>query len=230
MKAAIFDMDGVIVDTNPHHRLAWRRYFERYGKALTDEDFVRYVSGKHNDDILRHLFADRSLSPDEARQLAAEKETLFRDLYRPDMTPVAGLPEFLQKLRKAGIRTAVGTSAPVENLDFVMDALNLRPYFDVLLDESKVSRPKPDPEIYQQAMRFLGVEPQESVIFEDSTTGIRAASSAGAYVVGLATTETPEKLIEAGANEVIQDFTALNPSRFQDLLTRSIPADRLAKP
>ncbi|MGV3560338.1 HAD family hydrolase [Larkinella arboricola] len=230
MKAAIFDMDGVIVDTNPHHRLAWRRYFERYGKALTDDDFVRYVSGKHNDDILRHLFADRSLSPDEARQLAAEKEALFRDLYRPDMTPVAGLPEFLQKLRKAGIRTAVGTSAPVENLDFVMDALNLRPYFDVLLDESKVSRPKPDPEIYQQAMRFLGVEPQESVIFEDSTTGIRAASSAGAYVVGLATTETPEKLIEAGANEVIQDFTALNPSRFQDLLTRSIPADRLAKP
>lgn len=230
MKAAIFDMDGVIVDTNPHHRIAWRNYFERYGKPLTDEDFVRYVSGKHNDDILRHLFADRALSLDEARQLAAEKEALFRELYRPDITPVAGLPEFLQRLRKTGIRTAVGTSAPVENLDFVMDALNLRPYFDVLLDESKVTRPKPDPEIYQQAMRFLGVEPHESVIFEDSTTGIRAARSAGAYVVGLATTESPEKLLQTGANEVIRDFTALDPTRFQALLNRSVSVDRLAKP
>ncbi|GAB3336935.1 HAD family phosphatase [Larkinella ripae] len=222
MKAAIFDMDGVIVDTNPHHRIAWRKYFERCGKPLTDADFVRYVSGKHNDDILRHLFADRTLSVVESRQLAAEKEALFRELYLPDITPVAGLPEFLQLLRKTGIVTAVGTSAPVENLDFVMDALNLRGYFDSLLDESKVTRPKPDPEIYQKAMQSLGVEPPESVIFEDSATGIRAAKAAGAYVVGLATTEPADELIRVGADEVVRDFTELTRARFQSLLSRSV--------
>lgn len=222
MKAAIFDMDGVIVDTNPHHRIAWKKYFERYGKTLTDEDFVRYISGKHNDEILNHLFADQAPSPTEAKQLAAEKEALFRELYLPDIKPVNGLPEFLQRLRKAGIQTAVGTSAPVENLDFVMDALNLRPYFDVLLNESNVTRPKPDPEIYQKAMQLLGVEPQQSIIFEDSTTGIRAARAAGAYVVGLTTTDLPAVLIEAGADEVIRDFTELTASRFQDLVNRSV--------
>ncbi|MFC5408057.1 HAD family hydrolase [Larkinella bovis] len=222
MKAAIFDMDGVIVDTNPHHRLAWRTYFERYGKPLTDDDFIRYVSGKHNDQILRHLFPDRTLSLTESRQLAAEKEGLFRELYQPDIAPVAGLPAFLQLLRNTGVRTAVGTSAPVENLDFVMDALQLRPYFDVLLDESKVSRPKPDPEIYRKAMELLGVEPSESVIFEDSTTGIRAAKAAGAYVIGLATTDTPEALQEVGADEVIRDFTELTPERFQSLFSRPV--------
>ncbi|MGA0556594.1 HAD family hydrolase [Larkinella sp. VNQ87] len=224
MKAAIFDMDGVIVDTNPHHRLAWRQYFERYGKPLSDEDFVQYVSGKHNDDIIRHLFPDRVLSPAESKQLAAEKEALFRALYLPEIKPVDGLPEFLQLLRKTGILTAVGTSAPAENLDFVMDALQLRPYFDVLLDESKVSRPKPDPEIYRKAMELLGVEPQQSIIFEDSTTGIRAAKAAGAYVVGLATTESAAGLLSVGADEVIRDFTELTPSRFQTLRSRSISA------
>ncbi|GAB3899447.1 HAD family hydrolase [Larkinella knui] len=222
MKAAIFDMDGVIVDTNPHHRTAWRKYFERYGKPLTDDDFVRYVSGKHNTDILTHLFPDRPLSGAESRQLAAEKEALFRELYLPDITPVPGLPAFLQLLRNAGMLTAVGTSAPVENLDFIIDALNLRSYFDVLLDESKVTRPKPDPAIYQKAMKMLGVEPHESIIFEDSTTGIRAAKAAGAYVIGLATTESAEELLRIGADEVIRDFTELTPERFQELRSRSV--------
>lgn len=222
MKAAIFDMDGVIVDTNPHHRIAWRNYFERYGKPLTDDDFVRYVSGKHNNDILSHLFADRALSVAESRQLAAEKEALFRELYLPDITPVAGLPAFLELLQKNGILTAVATSAPVENLDFVMDALHLRGFFKVLLDESKVSRPKPDPEIYRKAMQLLGVEPQQSVIFEDSTTGIRAARAAGAYVIGLATTETAEELIGVGADEVIRDFTELTARQFQSLVGRLV--------
>ncbi|RRB07435.1 HAD family hydrolase [Larkinella rosea] len=222
MKAVLFDMDGVIVDTNPHHRIAWRTYFEQNGKPLTDADFVQYVSGKHNKDILTHLFPDRSLSPSEARQLAAEKEALFRELYLPEIKPVAGLTDFLQLLHKSGILTAVATSAPVENLDFVMDALNLRSYFNVLLDESKVSHPKPNPEIYQKGMQLLGVEPTESVIFEDSTTGIRAAKAAGAYVIGVLTTDSAEELTGVGADEVIRDFTELTPDRFRSIVNRSV--------
>ncbi|WP_128546905.1 HAD family hydrolase [Larkinella soli] len=224
MLAAIFDMDGVIVDTNPHHRIAWREYYHRYGKTLSDEDFVRYVSGKHNLDILAHLFPDRALSPEEARQLAYDKEALFRELYRPHITPVPGLVAFLKALKAAGIKTAVATSAPVENLDFVMEALDLRGYFDVLLDESLVTHPKPDPEIYRKAMSLLGVEPQDAVVFEDSSTGIRAGKGSGATVIGLSTTQPAEELLAVGADEVIRDFNEFDIARFQGLSARSVSA------
>ena len=217
MKAVIFDMDGVIVDTNPYHRTAWRNYYQRYGKILIDKDFVEYVSGKHNAHIVAHLFAGQTLTPDEVLQLGNEKEALFRELYRPDIVPVAGLVDFLKVLKAAGIRTAVATSAPVENLDFVINALELRPYFDALLNESMVSRPKPDPEIYQKAMTMLGVSPGESVVFEDSMTGIRAASAAGATVVGVATTQTPDELRPLVA-DVIRDFTEMTPDRLHQLI------------
>ncbi|GAB4021980.1 HAD family phosphatase [Spirosoma sp. KCTC 42546] len=217
MKAVIFDMDGVIVDTNPHHRIAWREYYQRNGKTLSDDDFVHYVSGKHNTDIVAHLFANQSLTPEEVHRLSKEKEALFRELYRPAITPVTGLIPFLKALKEAGIRTAVATSAPVENLDFVMDALNIRPYFDALLNESMVSHPKPDPEIYQKAMAMLGVEPADSVIFEDSMTGIQAAKASGAFVVGMATTQSPDEL-RPFVDDVATDFTELSLDRIQKLV------------
>ena len=217
MKAVIFDMDGVIVDTNPHHRTAWREFYQRYGKTLSDEDFVEHVSGKHNTHIVAHLFAGQTLTPDEVLRLGNEKEALFRELYRPNIVPVAGLVDFLKALKKAGILTAVATSAPVENLDFVVDALQLRPYFDALLNESMVSRPKPDPEIYQKAMAMLSVEPGESVVFEDSMTGIRAAKALGATVVGVATTQTPDEL-RPFVDDVISNFTEMTPERLHRLV------------
>ena len=217
MKAIIFDMDGVIVDTNPHHRTAWREFYQRYGKTLTDEAFVEHVLGKHNTHIIAHLFDGQTLTPDEVLRLGNEKEALFRELYRPDIVAVAGLVDFLKALKAAGILTAVATSAPVENLDFVIDALKLRPYFDALLNESMVSCPKPDPEIYQKAMATLGVEPGESVVFEDSMTGIRAARASGATVVGLATTQTPDEL-RPFVDDVIGDFTEMTPDRLRRLV------------
>ena len=217
MKAVIFDMDGVIVDTNPHHRIAWREYYQRYGKTLSDADFIEHVSGKHNDAILGHLFAGQDLTNEDAKRLAHEKEALFRELYRPVITPVAGLMPFLQALKAANIRLAVATSAPVENLDFVMDALGIRSYFDALLNESMVSRPKPDPEIYQKAMTMLGVEPVDSVIFEDSMTGIQAARASGASVIGMATTQSPDEL-RPFVDDVVRDFTEMTLNRLTQLV------------
>lgn len=217
MKAVIFDMDGVIVDTNPHHRLAWREFYQRNGKTLSDDDFVQHVSGKHNTDIVAHLFANQPLTPDEVLRLGNEKEALFRELYRPGIRPVAGIVNFLKALKAAGIRTAVATSAPVENLDFVVDTLNIRHYFDALLNESMVSHPKPDPEIYQKAMVMLGVEPAESIIFEDSMTGIQAARASGASVIGIATTQSPEELLPF-VDDVAPDFTQMTLDRVRELI------------
>jgi beta-phosphoglucomutase len=219
MIAAIFDMDGVIVHTNPHHQIAWERYYERNGKTLTEADFIEHVSGRHNDQILSHLFGDQVISLEEFQQLAAEKEALFRELYAPDITPLPGLLVFLEALRDAEIGTAVGTSAPVENLDFVMDALELRAYFQVLLEASMVSHPKPDPAIYLRAMHELGVQPTDSIVFEDSMTGIRAGRASGAKVIGVATTEPVERL-RAVCDDVITDFTEMTIERFRAVLTK----------
>jgi beta-phosphoglucomutase family hydrolase len=215
MQAVIFDMDGVIVDTNPTHHTAWHEYFARYDKPLTDADFLTYVSGKHNSQIVRHLFADKPLTDNEIQQLGDEKEALFRQLYEGIITPVPGIPAFLKALKEAGIKTAVGTSAPVENLDFVLDRLQLRQYFDVLLHERSITHPKPDPEVYQKAMSMLSVTPDESVIFEDSMTGIQAAKASGAYVVGVATTQSPDEL-RPFVNDVIRDFTEMTIARLQE--------------
>lgn len=217
MKAVIFDMDGVLVDTNPHHKTAWREYYQRNGKTLSDTDFVQHVSGKHNTDIVAHLFGGQTLTPEEVHRLGNEKESLFRELYRPAIMPVPGLLSFLKALKEAGIKLAVATSAPVENLDFVVEALGIRDYFDALLNESMVSHPKPDPEIYQKAMERLGVEPTESVIFEDSTTGIQAAKASGALVVGMATTQTPDELWPM-VDDVTADFTGMTVERLQKLV------------
>ena len=210
-------MDGVIVDTNPHHRLAWREFYQRNGRDLSDDDFVQHVSGKHNTHIIAHLFANRTLTSDEVVQLGNEKEALFRDLYRSVITPIAGLIPFLKELQAAGIRMGIATSAPVENLDFVVDTLSIRSYFDALLNESMVSHPKPDPEIYQKAMVMLGVEPAESVIFEDSMTGIQAANASGAYVVGMATTQAPDELRPL-VGDVVRDFTQMTLDRMHQLV------------
>lgn len=212
LKAVIFDMDGVIADTNPHHQIAWRKYYEQHGRTLSDAEFVEYVSGKHNSAILGHLFPDQSIDMADFDRLAREKEALFRELYAPDIVAVPGLVNFLKMLKAHGIKTAVGTSAPVENLDFVMDALELRPFFDVLLHEKLVTRPKPDPEIYQKAMAMLGVTPEESIVFEDSMTGVKAGRAAGARVIGVATTHTIDELAEV-TNDVITDFTEMTWER-----------------
>lgn len=212
LKAVIFDMDGVIADTNPHHQIAWRKYYEQHGRTLSDAEFVEYVSGKHNRAILGHLFPDQSVDVADFDRLAYEKEALFREIYAPDIIAVPGLVAFLTTLKEHGIKTAVATSAPVENLDFVMDALELRPFFDELLHEKLVTRPKPDPEIYLKAMAMLGVSPEESIVFEDSMTGVKAGRAAGALVVGVATTHTIDELAEV-TNDVITDFTEMTWER-----------------
>jgi beta-phosphoglucomutase len=212
LKAVIFDMDGVIADTNPHHEIAWRKYYEQHGRTLSNEEFVAHISGKHNRQIVYHLFPGQDIPLETIDRLGAEKEALFRKIYAPDIQPVPGLSAFLAMLRERGIKTAVATSAPVENLDFVLDTLGLRTYFDALLHEKLVTNPKPDPEIYLKAMGMLGTSAEESIVFEDSMTGIRAGRASGAKVVGVATTHSLDELA-AVTDDVITDFTEMTWER-----------------
>jgi beta-phosphoglucomutase len=207
--AAIFDMDGVIVDNMRHHAKAWEAFLRRRAPDLRIEAVMPHF-GKTNRDILRLVLGDRA-GPEEVALWGEEKEGLYREIYAAEMTPLPGLLHLLKTLRKRGIRTIVATSAPGINVDFVLDGLKIRPWFDAVVDASEVKAGKPDPEIYLQAARKAACLPEACVVFEDSLAGIEAGLRAGMKVVGVATTLPAEKL--RGAEMVIRDFREITLSR-----------------
>ncbi|MRI34090.1 haloacid dehalogenase [Endozoicomonas sp. OPT23] len=203
MKAALFDMDGVIVDNNDFHRKAWQLFLKRHGMELSDSDYNRRISGRVNSELMRMMFGQQ-LSEEEVIALGEEKEKMFRDLYEHHLRPLNGLRDFLKLLKKAGFKLAVGTSAPVSNMDFIIDGLGIRDMFDALVHQGMIERGKPDPQIYQLCMVKLGVEPHQSLVFEDSLAGIKAGVASGAKVIGVTTTHQSAELKETLFN--ISDY------------------------
>lgn len=212
--AILFDMDGVIVDSNPYHKLAFQAFLKQHNIALTDEELKTKVFGRPNKEIMSYIFKDDA-TQEQSEIWANEKEALFRDMYKADIQAVKGLIPFLQMLKGMKVATAVGTSAPVANLNFVLDALNIRQYFDVLLHSTDVVCGKPHPEIYLKASSNLEVHPSKCIVIEDSLPGVQAGLSAGMKVIGITTTHTPEEL--DNTHLVIQDFEELNMEKLLGL-------------
>lgn len=202
--AVIFDMDGVIAHSNPYHRRAWREVCRRHGRRVPEPKLAR-IYGRVNVEIVGSLFG-RRLRPAQVRRFADEKEALYRALYRPRVRPLAGLISFLERLKRAGVRRAVATSAPPENVRLVLGRSGVRRYFRTVVDSTGVRRGKPHPDIFLEAARRLGVPPEACVVFEDSFAGLEAARRAGMSAVGVATTH--KRL--GGAALVIEDFRGLD--------------------
>lgn len=184
--ALIFDMDGVIVDSNPVHRDAWRAYNLRFG-IKTNEDMLRRMYGKRNDDIVRDFFGAH-LPAEEVFEHGAAKERLYREMMsgRVEEWLVPGVREFLA--RNAGLPIGLASNAEQGNVDFLLDAAGLRPYFRAAVNGHMVTNPKPHPEIYLRAAGLLRTPPENCIVFEDSHGGIEAARAAGMRVVGVRTT------------------------------------------
>jgi beta-phosphoglucomutase family hydrolase len=184
--ALIFDMDGVIVDSNPAHREAWARFNLQFGLETTDAMHER-MYGRRNDQIVRDYFGD-SLSDEEVAARGRAKEALYREMIadRIEDMLVPGLREFLDRYR--GIPMAVASNAEPENVDFLLDRAGLRPYFQAVVDGHQVRNPKPHPDVYLLASELLGVPPSQCIVFEDSPSGAMAGAAAGMRVIGLRTT------------------------------------------
>jgi beta-phosphoglucomutase len=207
--AAIFDMDGVIMDSNPFHKISLRQFCEKYGYALSDDELIKKIYGRTNKEWIPNLFG-RTLSPAELKNFGEEKESMFREIYKNDIVALAGLEKFLQRLKAENIAIAIGTSAPRSNVDFVLQKTGLGPYFSVILDESHVSKGKPDPEIYIKVAAALRMAPDHCVVFEDSLSGIEAAQKANCRVVGIATTHSLHEL--SHTDFASADFEGLDPA------------------
>ena len=215
-KAALFDMDGTLVDNSPVHVRAFELFCARYGVSDWKEKLADSF-GMGNDDIMRAVMPEEIIREKGIAALADEKEAIYREIYAPDIHPVEGLVELLEQLRAAGVRCAVGTSGPKANMDFVLEKCAIGPYFDAKVSGDMVTRCKPDPEIYLKAAEALRLRPEECVVFEDARAGIEAGDRAGMKVVALATTLSREELERTAATLVIDDFTQMSVERLRSL-------------
>ena len=206
--AALFDMDGVLVDNHRYHTESWQQFAARYGRTITPDQYAQFINGRVAADSMPYVM-QRPLLADELHALTEEKEAIYRDLYASELAPTRGLIEFLTSLKTHNVPMAVGTSAPVSNIAFTLDGTGIRSYFSAIVDASMIHSGKPDPEIYLTAAQRVGISPERCVVFEDAFSGIEAGLRAGMAVVALATTHTRDELITTKAQLIIDDFTQL---------------------
>jgi beta-phosphoglucomutase len=186
MTALIFDMDGVIIDSNPMHRESWVAFNRRYGLETTEE-MHQFMYGKRNDQIVRGFYGD-GITAEEVEARGRAKERLYREMIagRTETMLVPGLRAFLERHRD--LPMGVGSNAEPRNVAFVLEEAGLRRYFRAVVDGHQVRHPKPHPEVYLRVAELLETEPANCIVFEDSHSGVAAAVAAGMQVIGLRTT------------------------------------------
>ncbi|SHE38733.1 HAD family hydrolase [Flavisolibacter ginsengisoli] len=206
VNAAIFDLDGTLIDNNSYHLQSWLQYLKDMNRQMSEEEYKANVNGRTNKDVIEYIY-QRKMDDEEAMKYAHEKEAIYRQLYAPYIKPVAGLLELLEKLRSLSIPMAIATSGIQVNIDFLFEHIPIRSYFDVIVNSAHISKGKPDPEIYIKTAELLKVSPAECLVFEDAVVGINSAKAAGMKVVGVLTTHKAEEL--SGADILIKDFSEL---------------------
>lgn len=204
--AFLFDMDGVLIDSNPFHKIALKDFCKKYGQDLSEEQLHAKIYGRTNRDWITNVFG--VLPEAQLKAYAEEKEKLFRNIYQNHVQPLNGLIGFLDQLDAYTIKRAIATSAPRANVDFTIKHTGIGSYFDTILDESFVSKGKPDPEIYLKTAAALGFDPKNCVVSEDSLSGVAAGKAAGCKVVGISTTHSAAELNESDI--VMPDFEGIN--------------------
>ncbi|RFZ95061.1 beta-phosphoglucomutase [Mucilaginibacter conchicola] len=196
IKACIFDLDGVLVDTAVYHYKAWKRLANELGFDFTEHqnEQLKGVSRMASLDLILGWGDVTNLSPEQKNELADRKNTWYTEMIG-QMTPAEILPgakQFVIACREAGLKTAIGSAS--KNTPTILQKLELNPLFDAVVDGNSVSAPKPDPEVFLKGAEDLGVSPAQCVVFEDAVAGIQAAINGGMKTVGIG---SPDVLTKA---------------------------------
>ena len=212
---AIFDWDGVIIDSGGLHEESWRRLAQEIGKTIAPDSFVRGF-GMKSEQVIASVHG-WSQDAWEILRLTNRKEELYREiLARSKIAPLPGVTEWLARLREAGVPCAVASSTPRANIEPVLTRLRLNETFRVVVSAEDVVHGKPDPEVFLKAAERLCLDRRDTVVFEDACVGIEAAHAAGMIAIGVATTHTPEQL--RAANLVVRRLDELSIAQVSGLL------------
>ncbi len=213
IKACLFDLDGVIVDTAKYHFLAWKKLADELGISFTEEnnELLKGVSRMQSlEIILNH--GEKTLTNGEKVRLADQKNQVYLDyIYRmktDELLP--GAKEFIEETKQNGILVALGSAS--KNAPLILQQLEIEDLFDAVVDGNEVTEAKPDPEVFLKGAKALQVEPQNCVVFEDAIAGVEAAKNAGMFCIGVGDPATLSQ-----ADHVIPGFEGFKLSSLKDL-------------
>jgi beta-phosphoglucomutase len=217
--AAIWDVDGTLVDTAELHFAAWIRLFGELSLPFTRDDF-RFTFGRRNPEIFPELLGDRAREHD-LTELADRKEGYYRAAAAASgVTLLPGVRPLLDALPEAGFAQAIGSSAPRENLDFLLDLIAIRPLFGAVIAAEDAKQGKPHPEVFLTAAERVRVPPSRCLVFEDAVVGVQAARAAGMRCIAVTFSghSTADALAAAGADLVVPSLEKLSTSDVRALL------------
>jgi beta-phosphoglucomutase len=211
-RAVLWDLDGTLVDSEEYHWRAWKETLEGAGIAITYPDFLSSF-GQRNDAILAKWLGENA-SAGKIEQIGNAKEERYRELVRHEgLFPLPGATEWVERLHQEGWRQAIASSAPRSNVETVLDALRMRPWFQAAVSAEDVREGKPAPDVFLTAAAHLGAEPHGCVVVEDARAGIEAAQRAGMRSIAVGRNAS-----ELGADMAATKLSDLPPDAFSSML------------
>jgi len=206
IKACLFDLDGVIVDTAKYHYLAWRKLANELGFDFTEEQNER-LKGVSRMDSLNILLEIGGVNLDEETKLnlAEKKNSCYLEyITKIDKSEVLpGVEDFIKSLKENGIKVALGSAS--KNAVLILENIEMIHYFDVIIDGNKISKAKPDPEVFLAGAKELNISTENCVVFEDAEAGIKAAKNGGMKAIAVGTSDTLKN-----ADKIISTFSGIN--------------------
>jgi len=213
LQAFVFDMDGVILDNTPVQARAFQLLFRDLGLKADAYQLLRRLNGMPATDILKQVIAKPTPEKD-LKKYADQREFMYRTLYWDERRPLAGLVDFLEAARAAGLKIGLGSGSANDTLSYVLDYLDLRRFFDVVVGADDVESGKPHPETYAVVAEKLGVKPENCLVFEDALLGEQAAYKAGMRCVAVTSTLSAAEFQAPLA--VVRDFTETTPEQLRE--------------
>jgi beta-phosphoglucomutase len=215
LKAIIFDLDGTLVDSLPYHYESWSIFFKNNNLEETYfSKILKEYKGGGTLELMSSVFGN-SYSKKELKKMSEDKEVIFRDIYKNNIRPIKGLINFLDNLKENNILLAIGSNATTKNVLMTIEELGITNYFSSIICGDKVSKGKPDPEMFITTLSNLKVSKDECIVFEDSIEGVAAAKKADIKVIGVTSSQSTEALESAGCFKTITDYCKIE---FDDIL------------
>jgi HAD superfamily hydrolase (TIGR01509 family) len=214
LKGVIFDMDGVVIDSHPIHKTAWRRFLSSLGREVSDDELEFVLDGRKKEDILRHFLG--ALSAEQIDEYGHQKEMVFREEAMA-INLVDGITPFFDQVQQAGIPMGLATSGSYNRVQYILDRFDLRRRFSVVVTGDDVTKGKPDPAIFVLAARQLHCPHPDTLVVEDAVAGVLAAKQAGMKCLAIASNGRGNLLREAGADCVVSNFVGLSLDSLHDI-------------